>query len=167
MNNLYIKYLLLLPLYVMIQVLILNEILFSTYINPFLYLILIISLPLEINKLFILSYAFLLGLSVDLLSSSLGFHSTATVLIAFLKPFIAKFTIPHNILSDNDEINTMKIGVKSYIIFAICLIIIHNICLFFTEYLEFNSYIFMKILLSSIVTFVLIYIAQILIYVKK
>ena len=157
----------LLPLYVIIQTLVLNEIMFSTYINPFLYLIVIISLPLKTNKLFLLIYAFFLGLFIDLFSANLGFHSTATVLVSFLRPLIAKLTIPHNILSENDEISTRKIGVKSYITFSIFLIIIHNCCLFVTEYLQFNFYILIKILLSSIITASLIYITQLLIYVKK
>ena len=88
MNKYFIKYLGLFPLYVLLQVVVLNEVLFSAYINPFLYVILIISLPLKTPKWFLLIYAFLLGFSIDLFSGSLGFHSTATILIAFAKPYI-------------------------------------------------------------------------------
>ena len=161
MNNLYIKYLLLLPLYVMIQILILNEIMFSTYINPFLYLILIISLPLKTNQIFILSFAFLLGLSVDLLSSSLGFHSTATVFIAFIKPAIAKITIPYNIVEDSDEITLYKIGSKSFTVFSILIILTHNSILFALEHVHFSFQILGKIIASSLITLVLILILEI------
>ena len=66
MNKYFIKYLGLLPLYVVIQVVILNEVLFSAYINPFLYVLLIINLPLKTPKWFLLIYAFLLGLSISI-----------------------------------------------------------------------------------------------------
>lgn len=160
MNSHFIKYLGLLPLYVLLQVLVLNEVLFSAYINPFLYVMLIISLPLKTPKWFLLIYAFLLGFSVDIFSGSLGFHSTATILTAFIKPIISKITIPHNILGDTDEITLQKVGYKSYITFSIFLILIHNSCLFITEHLSFNFALFGKILASSVATLIIILITQ-------
>ena len=90
MNKSYTKHLLLLPLFVLLQVFVLNEILFFRYINPYLYLILIISFPLKTPKWFLLSYAFTLGFIIDLFSYSLGFHSTAIVFMAFVKNIISK-----------------------------------------------------------------------------
>ena len=110
MNKHYIKYLSLLPLFVLLQVLVLNEVLFFSYINPYLYLALILSLPLKTPKWFLLVYAFFLGFFIDLFSGSLGFHSTATVLLAFVKPAISRISIPHNILGDYDKISMPKIG---------------------------------------------------------
>jgi len=160
MNNYFIKYLGLLPLYLLLQVLVLNEVLFSSYINPFLYVLLIITLPLKTPKWFLLSYAFLLGFSIDLFSGSLGFHSTATVLIAFVKPLISKITIPHNILGETDEITLKKVGSKSFITFSLFLILIHNSCLFITEHLSFNLDLCGKIVTSSVVTLIIILITQ-------
>jgi len=160
MNKYFAKYLFLLPVYVLLQALVLNQVLFSAYINPFLYVILIISLPLKTPKWFLLFYAFLLGFFIDLFSGSLGFHSTATILIAFSKPFISKITIPHNILGDTDEIKLKKIGNKAFITFSLFLILIHNSCLFIIEHLSFNLAIAGKILASSIVTLIIVLIAQ-------
>ena len=160
MNKHFIKYLGLLPFYVLLQVLVLNEVLFSAYINPFLYVLLIINLPLKTPKWFLLVYAFLLGFSIDVFSGSLGFHSTATVLIAFLKPFISKITIPHNILGESDEITIKKIGTKSFITFSLFLILIHNSCLFIIEHLSFNLALSGKVLASSVATLIIVLITQ-------
>ena len=160
MNKYFIKYLGLLPLYVLIQVVVLNEVLFSAYINPFLYIMLIINLPLKIPKWFLLIYAFLLGLSIDLFSGSLGFHSTATILIAFIKPLISKITIPYNILGETDEITLKKVGNKAFITFSLFLILIHNSCLFITEHLNLTLPIFGKIMASSLVTLIIVLITQ-------
>jgi len=160
MNKYFIKYLGLLPVYVLLQVVVLNEVLFSAYINPFLYIILIISLPLKTPKWFLLIYAFLLGFSIDLFSGSLGVHSTATILIAFVKPFINKITIPHNILAETDEITLKKIGNKAFITFSLFLILLHNICLFITEHLSVNLALFGKIMASSLVTLIIVLITQ-------
>ncbi len=160
MNKYFIKYLALLPLYVLIQIVILNEVLFSTYINPFLYIMLIINLPLKTPKWFLLIYAFLLGLSIDLFSGNLGFHSTATILIAFVKPLISKITIPYNILAETDEITLKKVGNKAFITFSLFLILIHNTCLFITEHLSLTLPIFSKIIASSLVTLIIVLITQ-------
>ena len=160
MNKHFIKYLGLLPFYVLLQVLVLNEVLFSAYINPFLYVLLIINLPLKTPKWFLLVYAFLLGFSIDIFSGSLGFHSTATVLIAFLKPFISKITIPHNILGESDEITIKKIGTKSFITFSLFLILIHESCLFIIEDLSFNLALSGKVLASSVATLIIVLITQ-------
>jgi len=160
MNKHFIKYLGLLPLYVLLQVVVLNEVLFSAYINPFLYVVLIISLPLKTPKWFLLIYAFLLGFSIDLFSGSLGFHSTATILIAFMKPFISKITIPYNILGETNEITLKKVGNKAFITFSLFLILMHNSCLFITEHLSVNLALFGKIMASSLVTLIIVLIAQ-------
>ena len=161
MNKHFIKYLSLLPLFVLLQVLVLNEILFFSYINPYLYLALILSLPLKTPKWFLLLYAFLLGFFIDLFGGSLGFHSTATVLIAFLKPAISKITIPHNILEDNDEICMNKIGNKSFITYSMTLLLLHNTVLFLLEHLSFSFSILGKIITSSFFTLILILIMEI------
>ena len=160
MNKHYIKYLSLLPLFVLLQVLVLNEVLFFSYLNPYLYLALILSLPLKTPKWFLLVYAFFLGFFIDLFSGSLGFHSTATVLLAFVKPAISRICIPHNILGDYDKISMTKIGSKSFITYAFLLIIIHNTVLFSLEHLSFSFSIFTKIVSSSILTLVLILIME-------
>ena len=160
MNKHYIKYLSLLPLFVLLQVLVLNEVLFYSYINPYLYLALIISLPLKTPKWFLLVYAFFLGFFIDLFSGSLGFHSTATVLLAFIKPTISRISIPHNILGDYDEISIPKIRSKSFITYAFLLIIMHNTVLFSLGHLRCNVSIFSKIVSSSILTLILILIME-------
>jgi cell shape-determining protein MreD len=161
MNNIYLKYFWILPVYILIQILVLNEILFYRFINPYIYLALIIRWPLKTNKWGLLLYAFLVGFLIDIFSGSLGFHSTATVFIAFLKPTIAKITIPHNIIGDNDNTTIDKIGTKAFVTFSLILILIHNSVLFILEHLDFCLAIGFKILASSIITLILILIIEI------
>ena len=126
MSSIYKKYILLLPLYVIIQIMILNQILFFSYINPYLYIILIVTLPLKTSSIFLFVYSFILGFCIDIFSMSIGYHSTACVLIAFFKNTIQKLTIPNNILNDDDEITLKKIGNQAYIIFTFILILSHH-----------------------------------------
>mgnify|MGYP003691144303 FL=1 len=160
MNKHFIKYLSLLPLFVLLQVLVLNEILFFSYINPYLYLALILSLPLKTPEWFLLVYSFLLGFFSELFAGSLAFHYTVSVLIAFLKPAISKITIPHNILEVNDEICMNKIGNKSFIMYSLILLLFHNTVLFLLEHLSLSFSILGKIIASSFFTLILILIME-------
>jgi len=167
MSSIYKKYILLLPLYVIIQIMILNQILFFSYINPYLYIILIVTLPLKTSSIFLFVYSFILGFCIDIFSMSIGYHSTACVLIAFFKNTIQKLTIPNNILNDDDEITLKKIGNQAYIIFTFILILSHHTFLFFLEHFEINFKIILKILLSTIASLIIIYITQLLLQSKK
>ena len=160
MNNNLITYITQTFLFVIIQVLVLNEILFFTFINPFLYIILIITLPLSTPKWSLLLYAFFVGFIIDLFSDSIGFHSTALVFMAFMKPFISKLTIPHNILSETDKITLDKVGPKSFITFTSILTTIHHVLLFTITHLDLNFNIILKSISSVIVTLILIIITQ-------
>ncbi|MBH70574.1 MAG: hypothetical protein CMP69_04990 [Flavobacteriales bacterium] len=167
MNKIMIKYFFLAIIYTLLQVLVLNEILFNSYIIPFLYIILIIKLPLKIQKWFLILFSFFIGFVNDLFSSTIGFHSTACVLIGFLKPMLGKISIPYNLLNENDEISLEKIGYKSFIVFSFILILIHSSCLFFIEHLDFNFKIFIKIISSSIISLIVIIITELAIKKQK
>ena len=87
--------------------------------------------------------------------------------MAFIKPLISKICIPHNTLGEKDEIILQKIGYKSYIVFSLILILIHNSFLFILEHLNFNLQILIKIIMSSLITLIILLITQVLIQKKK
>ena len=81
---------------VLVQVLILNNIQISGYLNPYVYVLFVLLLPFETPNWLLLVVAFLLGLSIDLFSQTPGIHAFATVFMAFFRPFIL------NVLSPRD-----------------------------------------------------------------
>jgi len=72
---------------VLVQVLVLNNIHFMGYINPYIYILFILLLPVRFSRHFTLILAFVLGLIIDAFSNTYGMHAFSTVLIAFLRPF--------------------------------------------------------------------------------
>jgi len=163
MNN-EIKYLLQLPFFLLIQIYILNEVLFASYINPFLYLIVLIIMPFKTPKWYLLLYAFTFGFLIDVFIGNLGMHSTACLILAILKSTISKITVPHNIIEENDELTIQKIGSKSFILFTTILVFIHHLILFVLEHAAFNFQIIVKIILSTIFTCLIISISQLFFY---
>ena len=163
MNN-EIKYLLQLPFFLLIQIYILNEVLFASYINPFLYLIVLIIMPFKTPKWYLLLYAFSFGFLIDIFSGDLGMHSTACLILAIFKQTISKITVPHNIIEENDELTIQKIGGKSFWLFSVILIFIHHLTLFILEHTSFDFLILLKVVLSTLITGLIISVTQLFFY---
>ena len=81
MKHIY-SYLWLAPLFILLQVLFLNNVQFNNYINPLVYLILIITLPQNTEKWFLIIYAFSLGILIDLFEGNIGINASSLVFIA-------------------------------------------------------------------------------------
>ena len=169
MNKLLYKYIGLSPVFILVQIFVLNEVLFANLANPFLYITLIITMPKNTPNWFALAFAFFLGFTIDLFSSSIGYHSTACVFIAFFRPLIIRLIIPNNIFSEQEEIQMYKLGIKSFSLYAFFLIFLHHSILFLIEYFEISVLLKLlsKIIVSSIISFILICVTQLLFYKKK
>ena len=90
------RYIIYFALLVFIQVFILNNIQLGGFVNPYLYVLFILLLPFEIPNWFLLVVAFFLGFTVDLFSNTIGMHSSATVFMAFLRPYVLKIISPRD-----------------------------------------------------------------------
>ena len=77
---------------ILLQVLVLNNINFLGYINPYIYILFIILYPIKNNRLLFIFLSFLLGLTVDLFLDSGGVHAAACVTIAYIRPILLKFS---------------------------------------------------------------------------
>jgi len=156
------KYLWLTPVFIFIQVYILNQVMFNGYINPYFYIMLIICLPQISPRWFLLTFAFSLGFFLDVFEGAIGFHSTACVLIAFVKPSIEKIVIPKNTISGEQDLFLQKLGFKMFAVFSFLMIFIHHSILFLLAHFKLASFanIIGKIALSSLITFVIILICQ-------
>ena len=156
------KYLWLMPIFIFIQAYILNQVLFNGYINPYFYIMLIICLPQITPKWFLLIFAFFLGFFLDVFEGSIGFHSTACVLIAFLKPSIEKVVMAKNTIGGEQDLFLQKLGFKVFSVFCFLLIFIHHSLLFLLAHFKLATFssILGKIALSSIITFIIILICQ-------
>ena len=144
-------------LLVLFQVLVLNNIQFLGYINPYLYILFILVLPVQLPRWFLLILAFVLGLTIDAFSNTIGMHAFATVFVAFFREGIIKlFT---NIEEGNNPTPSFHtFGVSAYIKYVVLMVIIHHTTLFILEAFSFSNFWIMlaKIILSSFVTILLI-----------
>lgn len=121
---------------VLIQVLLLNNINFLGYINPYVYILFIILFPLDGNKSLLIFLSFLLGLSIDIFEDSGGVHAAACTFIAYIRPVALKYSF-----GVSYEYNSVKINKADFlerIIYIASLVFMHHLILFILEIFNFN-----------------------------
>ena len=151
---------------VFLQVLILNHINFGGYINPYFYIYFILLLPFDIPRWLLLIVAFILGLSIDIFTNTIGLNAAACVVMGFFRPFVisAISTGPESLIGDTPSLRNQ--GIKWFLYYSIILVLIHHAALFYLEIFRFNEFTvtFIRVLLSSAFTMVLVLISEYLLY---
>ncbi len=153
---------------VLLQVLILNNIQLSGFINPYIYILFILLLPFETPAWLLLILGFITGLTIDIFSGTMGMHATATTLAAYSRPYILTLFSPRDGYESRTA-PTLKYYDISWIIrYSIIIILIHHSSLFFVEVFRFSGFFYtmLRILTSSTFTFILVIISQLLFYKK-
>lgn len=136
-----------------LQVLIFNNINLFGYINPYPYVLFIILYPVNSNKNVLLLGSFFLGLLLDMFCNSGGIHTTASIVLAFLRPTLFKFSFGLSY-----EYQTVKIADKmspERITLLLLAIVIHHFILFYLEYFRFGLLftILSRTIISTLFTF--------------
>ncbi len=165
MERLGIKYFLMFIVLVAVQVLFLNQIQFSGFINPYIYILFIMLLPLNSPRYAVLLLAFAIGLAVDVFSNSLGMHTAAAVFIAYLRPIIIRaITNREEELSDYPSL--AKTGFAWFTTYTTIMVLIHHIVLFYIEVFSFQNFFstLYRVFLSSIFSIFVIVLSQFIIF---
>jgi len=162
MTKIFQRYILLFIVLILLQVLIINNIQFSGYINPYLYILFILVLPFEIPNWLILIIGFIFGLIIDIFSNTLGMHASACVFIAFLRPFILSYFSPHDGYESGTTPTIKHYGIAWFLKYVVIMILAHHIFLFFVEVFTFTDFFrtIGRALLSSLFTLILVMISQ-------
>ena len=143
---------------VLLQVLILNQVtFFDGWAQPYLYIYFIIALPFNFPNRFILPLGFITGLTIDFFTHTPGIHASATLLLAYLRPYVIKSIRPREgFESVTPSIRNM--GFSKYLTYIFILVLAHHIWLFGLLY--FSTHLWLVALghafLSTIFTLLLI-----------
>lgn len=113
---------------ILLQVLVLNNINFLGYINPYLYVLFLLLFPFTGNQTLFIFCAFLLGLSIDIFEDSGGINAAACLVAAFVRPNLLRFSFGVSYDHQNIRLANTPFGAKlSYISL---MVLIHHFVLF-------------------------------------
>lgn len=121
-------------------------------INIIIYPIVIMMLPLRTPNALILLIAFALGILLDLFYNSPGVHASATVLIAFIRPFVLSWLEPRGGYTVESSPTMREYGSSWFILYASILLFIHLFFLFSVQ--AFTFVYILEILLKTVMSFI-------------
>jgi rod shape-determining protein MreD len=130
---------------VLFQVLVVNHIRLGGYVHPYIYVIFILLLPINIPNWQLLLLGFGLGLSIDLFTGTPGLHAGATTLMAFCRPAILRLVSGHQKLENVVEPNLGQQGAIWFLRYTLCMVLVHHFALFFLE--SFSLHLILQVLL--------------------
>ena len=136
MSKLNARHVLQFVILILIQGLILDHIHFLGYINPYLYIIFIILLPLKTNRIYLLLLSFFLGLGIDLFNDTGGIHAASSLCIAYLRPIFVRLSF-----GINYDLNTIKLSsakLRAQLLFIFFMVFTHHLIMFSLEYFNIN-----------------------------
>ncbi len=169
MNNVYLRNSVRFILLILLQVLVLDNINFRGYLNPYIYIMFILLLPFETPDWFILVSSFLVGFGVDLFSNTMGMHTAASVFIGFCRPGVLRFISSTRDYEQGMTPSIRDLGISWFLKYSIIIVLLHHIVFFYLEVFSFHEffYTFWRVIISTIFTVIFIVIGQYLFYKKK
>jgi rod shape-determining protein MreD len=165
MVRIWIKYLFMFVFIVLVQVLLLNQIQFSGFINPYFYVIFILLLPVTTPRYALLLISFMLGFVIDLFTNTPGLHIASTVWLGYLRtPVISLISSRESELSDFPRVRNY--GLRWFLLYSSLLVVSHHVFLFYIEVFSFTDFLrtLIRVILSSVFTVFVIVLSQYLIF---
>jgi rod shape-determining protein MreD len=158
MINKILRFILFFVLLLLLQVLLFDNIQFSGYVNPYIYLMFILLLPVEIPSWLLLLLSFLTGTIMDSFSGSPGMHSFATVLAGFVRPAILRVISPRDGYEPGSNPSMQVYGFRWFLIYTVLIVLIHHTALFYIEVFRFADFFrtLLRVLLSSLFSIIFI-----------
>jgi rod shape-determining protein MreD len=160
MINSILRFGLIFILLMLLQLLLFNNIQFSGYVNPYVYVMFILLLPIEIPAWILLLLSFLTGVIIDYFSGSPGIHASATVLAGFVRPYVLRILSPRDGYEPNSNPSMLTYGFGWFFAYSLLIILVHHFALFYFEVFRFAEFFrtMLRVLLSSVfsITFILL-----------
>lgn len=151
-----------------IQVFVFRNFVFLNLGFCFVYLLFLLSLPLELSIATGMVLALVTGLTIDLFYQTLGINAAAGVLIMFLKPYWLRLNVPRSGYEIGHLPLIQQYGLSWFIVYSFPLIFIYSLAVLFIE--AGNSGLFWlilsKALVTTFVTLFFVVVAQYLFYPK-
>lgn len=135
-----LRYLLLWICLVLVQVLVCDHMMLFGVAFPFLFIYLILCLPMNIGLNWLLTIAFLTGLCIDVFSDNLGLNSFCCVIMAILrKPVFYAYITKEDRFRDVEP-SVVSLGWNNFMKYAVTLTAIYSFLAFAIEYFSIQAF---------------------------
>ncbi|MCQ2317740.1 MAG: rod shape-determining protein MreD [Bacteroidales bacterium] len=122
----------------LVQVLMLDNICLGSYVHPVVYIIFIMQRPFKTPRIQLLLEGFAMGIAVDVFNGTPGLNAAATVLVAYLRPYVIDMMTRKSELDEKQEPTVEKKGAAWFFVYSLIILIIHNFTFFLLEAFTFK-----------------------------
>lgn len=153
-----------------IQILILNNLNLHGFVNPYIYPLVFMLLPYELNSAWVVLIGFFSGLLLDNFTNTPGMHAATSATVCFFRPFLLYIVRPPSGYEQgNTELTIAAKGVEWFIRYTLVFILFHHILYFSIEVWSFKfwNYTILKILFSAAMSIFLILLLNIIFKTKS
>ncbi len=167
-----VKYLLQIIVLILLQVLVVDQISLgyaSQFIIPSVYFLFVLMLPLTISNGVLMLLAFLIGMMVDVFKSTPGLNASAMVMLGYFRPYLLKLIEPREGFDVLKTPSIYSMRKSIYLGYVSLASMVFHLWYFTLEVMRFSDFhlILLKTLCSSIISVLLIILAQYLTVKRK
>jgi rod shape-determining protein MreD len=145
----------------LVQVFVLDNFHFMGLFIPLIYIYGLLRLPASLSVYANIGAGFLVGLVMDIFSSTPGLHTSATTLMAFMRyPVLRLFVLKEDLV--NREVSIRWLGTSVFWKYSLFLILIHHTTLFLLDSLSFLNapLLLLRIVVCSLLTLFFVFVLE-------
>lgn len=146
-----------------LQVLLVNNLHFMGVVNPCIYILFLLALPMGVNNLWQLGIGFCTGLLLDIFSNSPGVHTASCTAIMLLRPYLIGWLV-----AEQDRLvgtlNSSSMGWSAYIRYVAMMTLVLHVLVFSLATFSLHAVwlTVLQIVLSSLLTTGLLLFAEVI-----
>lgn len=118
------------------QVLVLNDLVISPYVHPYVFPMFVMLLPFATPRWLVLIFAFSSGLLVDMFNNTPGMHAAAMVAMAYFRPVIVRLITPITGYEGVVSPSLSRLGFIWFLLYSLLMTGIHHLVYFQLEVLS-------------------------------
>ncbi len=153
---------------ILFQVLVMDNVMISGYMIPYIYILFIILMPFETPRWVQLLSGFALGFTMDLFTGTPGMHTAACVLIAFIRPYMLELLAPRDGYEPETYPRIHYYGFIWFLKYTVIIVLIHHLALFYLEVFQLKGFFstLLRVILSTILSTSTIVLSQYFVFRK-
>lgn len=153
---------------ILFQVLVLDNVMINGYMIPQIYILFILLMPFETPRWAQLVSGFLLGMGIDLFLNTPGMHTFATVVVAFVRPYLLNLLAPRDGYEPDSFPRIHYYGFLWFLKYTLIIVLLHHFVLFYLEVFQLKDFLstLLRVILSAILSTSTIVLSQYFVFRK-
>ncbi|MFY0672865.1 MAG: rod shape-determining protein MreD [Bacteroidia bacterium] len=156
-------------LFIMVQIILFNKLTLFDIARPFPYLIVILYLPIRLQRWQGLLAAFSIGFVIDIFNYTHGIHASSMLLMYFLRDFYLHSILGVTEEETGKEPHIYTLGPSTFLLYLLGMVFIHHLSIAILDELDFGKtlLILIRTFVNSFFTILVLLVIEIIFFYKR